>query len=113
MADGAGCGRAGGGEPPEVSAAAVKRALEDVLDPELGLSVVALGLIYGIDIDGATARIRMTLTARGCPLHEVMVAGVQAAAMSVPGVERADVEVVFDPPWTADRINGETARFDG
>ncbi|HUF91860.1 MAG TPA: metal-sulfur cluster assembly factor [Candidatus Limnocylindria bacterium] len=87
-----------------MSPAAVERALEGVLDPELGLSVVALGMIYGIDVDGATARIRMTLTAQGCPLHKVMVTGVQAAAMTVPGLERADVELVFDPPWTPDRM---------
>ena len=85
--------------------ARVEQALEGVLDPELGLSVVALGMIYGIDVDGTTARIRMTLTAQGCPLHEVMVEAVRAAAGSVPGIERAEVELVFDPPWTPDRID--------
>ena len=85
--------------------ARVEQALEGVLDPELGLSVVALGMIYGIEVDGTTARIRMTLTAQGCPLHEVMVEAVRAAASGVPGIERADVEVVFDPPWTPDRIH--------
>lgn len=84
--------------------ARVEQALESVLDPELGLSVVALGMIYGIDVDGTTARIRMTLTAQGCPLHEVMVEAVRAAAGGVPGIERAEVELVFDPPWTPDRI---------
>ena len=87
-----------------VSPARVEHALEDVLDPELGLSVVALGMIYGIDVDGSTARIRMTLTAQGCPLHEVMVEAVRAAAYGVPGIEHAEVELVFDPPWTPDRI---------
>jgi metal-sulfur cluster biosynthetic enzyme len=82
----------------------VEHALEGVLDPELGLSVVALGMIYGIDVDGTTARIRMTLTARGCPLHEVMVEAVRVAVSGVPGIERAEVELVFDPPWTPDRI---------
>lgn len=84
--------------------ARVEQALEDVLDPELGLSVVALGMIYGIDVDGTTVRIRMTLTAQGCPLHEVMVEAVRAAAVAVPGIERADVQLVFDPPWSPDRI---------
>jgi metal-sulfur cluster biosynthetic enzyme len=46
----------------------------------------------------------MTLTAPGCPLHDVMVEGVRAAALSVPGVERAEVELVFDPPWTPERV---------
>jgi metal-sulfur cluster biosynthetic enzyme len=47
----------------------------------------------------------MTLTAQGCPLHEVMVAAVRAAASGVPGIESAEVELVFDPPWTPDRID--------
>ena len=83
---------------------AIERALEHVLDPEIGLSVVELGMIYGIEVEGATARIRMTLTAPGCPLHDVMVDGVRAATLGVPGVERAEVELVFDPPWTPDRM---------
>jgi metal-sulfur cluster biosynthetic enzyme len=83
-----------------VTVAQVRAGLEHVLDPELGMSVVALGLIYGIGVDGGTARIKMTLTARGCPLHDVMIDGVRAAALAVPGVERTEVELVFDPPWT-------------
>ena len=86
------------------SAGAIEHALDQVLDPELGLSVVELGMIYGVEVSGATARIRMTLTAPGCPLHDVMVEGVRAAALSVPGVERAEVELVFDPPWTPERM---------
>jgi metal-sulfur cluster biosynthetic enzyme len=78
----------------------VREALRLVFDPELGMSVVALGLIYSIDVGGGTARIRMTLTARGCPLHDVMLDGVRAAALTVPGVAQAEVELVFDPPWT-------------
>jgi radical SAM protein len=96
---------AGGSDAPAVaSTAAIERALDGVLDPELGMSVVELGMIYGIEVLGATARIRMTLTAPGCPLHDVMVEGVRAAALTVPGVERADVELVFDPPWTPERM---------
>jgi radical SAM protein len=96
----------GGGSDAPVGGTveAVERALERVLDPELGMSVVELGMIYGIEVDAGTARIRMTLTAPGCPLHEVMVEGVRAAALGVPGVERAVGELVFDPPWTPQRI---------
>lgn len=96
---------AGGSDAPaSVGAEAIERALEGVLDPELGLSVVELGMIYGVEVHDGHARIRMTLTAPGCPLREVMVDGVRAAALGVPGVERADVEVVFDPPWTPARM---------
>jgi metal-sulfur cluster biosynthetic enzyme len=77
-----------------------------VLDPELSLSVVDLGLIYGIAIDGRTVRITMTLTAPGCPLHDVMADWVRRAVLAVPGVQQVEVNLTFDPPWTPARIAG-------
>ena len=88
--------------PP--STEAVTAALGGVLDPELGMSVVELGLIYGIDIADGAVEITMTLTAPGCPLDEVMGEWVRAAVREVPGVERVDVRLTFDPPWTPDRV---------
>jgi metal-sulfur cluster biosynthetic enzyme len=88
----------------------VLEAMRSVLDPELGLSVVDLGLIYGIDVDGGDVRIAMTLTAQGCPLHDVMADGVRDAVAQVPGVARVDVQVTFDPPWTPERIGGALLR---
>ena len=82
----------------------VTEALREVLDPELGMSVVDLGLIYGIEIDGGKVAITMTLTAPGCPIHDVMPEWVRTAVMRVPGVEHVDVTLTFDPPWTPDRI---------
>jgi AdoMet-dependent heme synthase len=82
----------------------VTDALRAVLDPELSLSVVELGLIYGIVIDGGTVRITMTLTARGCPLHDVMADWVRRAVLEIPGVEQVEVRLTFDPPWTPARI---------
>jgi len=82
----------------------VIEALGGVLDPELGMSVVELGLVYGIEIvDGAVA-ITMTLTAPGCPVHEVMPGWIRQAASTVPGVLSVDVRITFDPPWTPERI---------
>jgi len=75
-----------------------------VLDPELSLSVVDLGLVYGIEIDGPTVRITMTLTAPGCPLHDVMADWVRRAVLAVPGVQEVEVNLTFDPPWTPARI---------
>ena len=75
-----------------------------MLDPELSLSVVDLGLIYGIAIDGRTVRITMTLTAPGCPLHDVMADWVRRAVLEVPGVQQVEVNLTFDPPWTPARI---------
>lgn len=98
----------GGSDAPAVpaspDAAAVTRALRGVLDPELGLSVVDLGLVYGIEIDGAVVRVTMTLTTPGCPLHEVMPRWVEAALRALPGVADVEIRLTFDPPWTPDRI---------
>lgn len=82
----------------------VTDALRSVLDPELSLSVVELGLIYGVRIEGGTVRITMTLTAAGCPLHEVMTDWVRRAVLAIPGVEHVDVSLTFDPCWTPARI---------
>lgn len=82
----------------------VTEALQDVFDPELGMSVVDLGLIYDIGIDDARVRIIMTLTTQGCPLHDSMAEWVRQAVGRIPGVEEVLVAIVFDPPWTPDRI---------
>ncbi|MBI4593248.1 MAG: DUF59 domain-containing protein, partial [Candidatus Rokubacteria bacterium] len=64
----------------------VWEALRTVLDPELGLSIVELGLVYGVDVHDGRVGVTMTLTAPGCPLHDVMPAWVREAVMKVPGV---------------------------
>ena len=79
-------------------------ALRDVFDPELGMSVVDLGLIYDVAIDAGRVRITMTLTTQGCPLHDSMTEWVRLAVGRIPGVEEVVVSIVFDPPWTPDRI---------
>jgi metal-sulfur cluster biosynthetic enzyme len=91
--------------PPAAPARAdVEAALETVLDPELGMSVMELGLVYDVAIVAGAVRVTMTLTAQGCPLHEVMGDWVRRAVLRVPGVERVDVVLTFDPPWTPDRM---------
>jgi radical SAM protein len=87
-----------------VREADVLDALEGVLDPELGMSVVKLGLIYEVTVAGGDVRIVMTLTAQGCPLHAVMTDGAREAVAKLPGVERVEVVLTFDPPWSPDRI---------
>ena len=79
-------------------------ALRDVLDPELGMSVVDLGLIYDVRIDGGRVHITMTLTTQGCPLHAAMAEWVRQAVGRVHGVEAVAVSITFEPPWTPDRI---------
>jgi metal-sulfur cluster biosynthetic enzyme len=87
-----------------VSTEQVTAALRDVLDPELGMSVVDLGLIYGVEIESARVRITMTLTVPGCPIHDSMAEWVRLAVMNVAGVSEVEVRFTFDPPWTPERI---------
>jgi radical SAM protein with 4Fe4S-binding SPASM domain len=82
----------------------VTQALREVFDPELGMSIVELGLVYGIDVRGGAVTVTMTLTAPGCPIHDVMPQWVTEAIRKLPGVERVDVAITFDPPWTPNRI---------
>jgi len=95
-----------GGSSPALgpTRTAIDAALDTVIDPELGMSVTTLGLVYDVAVDGGTVRITMTLTAPGCPLHEVMSDWVRAAVLRVPGVCTVDVVLTFDPPWTPARI---------
>lgn len=79
--------------------AAVLEALRQVVDPELGCNIVDLGLVYNIAIAGAKVNVAMTLTTRGCPMHESIRWGVQAALLNLEGVEEAEVDLVWDPPW--------------
>lgn len=95
---------------PPVTREQVLQALEEVVDPELGLSVVELGLIYDVKVAGGAVEVVMTLTAPGCPLHAVLPEWVRRAAAAVPGVDAVEVRVTFEPPWTPDRIRRGTAR---
>jgi metal-sulfur cluster biosynthetic enzyme len=89
----------------------VREALRQVYDPELGLDIVALGLVYGISIEDGRLVIEMTLTTPGCPVSEnlpqqaVEAASTAVAAFGVP----ADVRVVWDPPWTPERMEESAA----
>jgi metal-sulfur cluster biosynthetic enzyme len=87
-----------------ISREQVAQALRDVFDPELGMSVVDLGLIYDVKIHADRVHITMTLTTEGCPLHDAMTEWVRQAVAKIPGVEDVEVAIVFDPPWTPDRI---------
>jgi metal-sulfur cluster biosynthetic enzyme len=83
----------------EITEAMVMEALGQVDDPELGVSIVDLGLIYGIRIEGGKVSVTMTLTTRGCPLHESIGYGVRLALLQIEPVREAEVEIVWDPPW--------------
>ncbi|HVA24720.1 MAG TPA: metal-sulfur cluster assembly factor [Chloroflexota bacterium] len=86
---------------------ALLAALKNVCDPELGLNVVDLGLIYDIEQHDGVIDVQMTMTTPGCPLHESMLQGVGDALSIFPGVKNVEVRLVWEPLWTPDRITLE------
>lgn len=82
-------------------------ALTAVTDPEIGVDLVNLGLIYGIEISGSDVKIRMTLTSMGCPATGLLEFQVKEAAGTVDGVENVAVEFTFEPAWSPDRMTEE------
>ncbi|NPA04368.1 MAG: DUF59 domain-containing protein [Epsilonproteobacteria bacterium] len=75
-------------------------AIRTVIDPEVGFNLVDMGLIYGVDIDEENnVDVKMTLSTRGCPLHQMMQQWVKEAVERLPDVKSANVEIVWDPPW--------------
>lgn len=89
--------------------ATVLDALRQVLDPEIGMNLVDLGLIYDVRIHGSEVRVAMTLTSAGCPMGESIRGGAELALLNLEGVTAAHVELVFDPPWHPGMINQTTA----
>jgi len=91
---------------------AVWKEIGTVEDPDLGLALTEMGLIYEVDLDeSATAQIKMTLTSMGCPAAPQLTAGVHAAATRVEGVNDAQVEVVWTPPWDPREMASEDAQM--
>jgi len=86
----------------------VRTSLKQCMDPEVPLSIVDMGLIYGIDVnENNDVNIKMTMTTQGCPLHETMVDDVKRYAKKISGVNNVNVEIVWDPPWTMDKMSDE------
>jgi FeS assembly SUF system protein len=84
----------------------IVNALSTVFDPEIPVNIYELGLIYDVLVDSASrVAIRMTLTAPGCPAAQILPGQVEQAVKSVAGVSDATVDVVWDPPWTRDRMS--------
>ncbi len=86
-----------------------KKQIEDILqtipDPEIGVSIWDLGLIYDITIDGGVVGIRMTLTTLGCPLFDLIATPIKEEVGKLAGVKKVDVELTFEPPWSMDRVS--------
>lgn len=92
-------------EPRSETHGAIREALHAVSDPELGVDIVSLGLIYDIEVEDGQARVTMTLTSPGCPAGDQILAGAKKQTESVDEVEEAQVNLVWKPFWTPDRID--------
>lgn len=88
----------------------VEAALTNVIDPELGLDFVELGLIYGIEVDGPAVRVSFSLTSPGCPIGPQVAEQIDEFVSELDGVESVETEMTFMPPWTPDRMS-EDAKF--
>ena len=92
----------------KVSGDQIRASLTQCMDPEILISIVDLGLIYGIDISEKNdVNIKMTMTTKGCPLHDTMVDDVKRYTRKVSGVNNVNVDIVWDPPWSMDKISDE------
>lgn len=91
-----------------VTAQAVEESLKQCMDPEVPLNIVEMGLIYGIDVaDNNDVNIKMTMTTQGCPLHETLVSDATRYVKKVPGVNNVNIDIVWDPPWSMDKMSEE------
>ncbi|MCY4490156.1 MAG: PqqD family peptide modification chaperone [Thaumarchaeota archaeon] len=91
-----------------VSPKAVEDSLRQCMDPEVPLNIVEMGLIYGIDVaSNNDVNIKMTMTTQGCPLHETLVQDATRFVKKVPGVNNVNVDIVWNPPWSMDKMTEE------
>lgn len=90
-----------------ITSDAVKDALKQVLDPELGYNVVDLGLIYDVDVEGSLVRILLTTTTKGCPATAFIRDAVEECATAVPGVGSVEVTMTWEPPWKPEKMSDE------
>lgn len=88
------------GAAVQLTAEAVRAALHDVIDPELGFNIVDLGLVYDIGIDGGIVDVKMTMTTPGCPAQDYIVGGVERCLAEVRGITGVFVNVVWSPAWS-------------
>ena len=91
-----------------VTAQQVLESLKQCMDPEIPINVVDMGLIYGVNVsDDNKVDVKMTMTTRGCPLHDTLVNDVKRYVNKVSGVSSVNVEIVWDPPWTPEKMSEE------
>jgi metal-sulfur cluster biosynthetic enzyme len=85
----------------------IRERLKEVYDPELGVNIIDLGLVYDVEFQEGNVHIRMTLTTPGCPMHDTMVGGVERALKTLPTVQSVKVDVVWEPVWSPERMSAD------
>ena len=94
-----------------VTEAQVMEALKDCYDPEIPVNIVDLGLVYEVAIENdADVKVKMTLTTRGCHMGGSIAGEAQARLMALPGVKTAQVDIVWEPPWTPERLSADAKK---
>ena len=88
----------------------VMDVLRQVEDPELGMDIVELGLMYDVEVEDSNIKVTHTLTSMGCPVGPMIQQQIDESVRSLPGVENVEVELTWDPPWTPDKMS-EDAKF--
>jgi metal-sulfur cluster biosynthetic enzyme len=88
----------------------VVEVLRGVEDPELGMDIVDLGLMYDIEVEGSNVKVIHSLTSMGCPAGPMIQEGIHDAVAAIPGVENVDVELTWDPPWSPEKMSDD-AKF--
>ncbi len=88
-----------------IDADAVRKALRQVKDPEIGLNIIDLGLVYDVEVEDGEVHIKMTLTSPACPVAGSLPGEVEMKVRSVSGVTAARIELVWDPPWDKDMMS--------
>jgi len=106
------------GQAADASADALRHQVEDLLrevvDPELGINIVDLGLVYDVAVEDGTVRVAVTMTTPACPLHAYVLDAIESVLRrELPQVRRVDVRLVWDPPWHPDRMSREAKRLLG
>lgn len=88
----------------------IREALKAVVDPEIGLDIVNLGLIYNVDVSDNNIKVEMTLTGPGCPIGPMLQSQVYGVAAGMPGARNVQVDIVWSPPWDPRTMASEEAK---
>jgi metal-sulfur cluster biosynthetic enzyme len=99
-------------EGPEALREPITQALKGVVDPEVAMNIVDIGLVVGVRVDGDALQVRLTMTSPACPVADVIVEDVEdALGRLAPSVNAVQVDLVWEPPWTVERMSERARRF--